>query len=639
MRILIIAFFIIFIANSLSAQNNDILFTVDNTSVDSKEFKRVYNKNIDLVKDEKQKDVDEYLNLYINYKLKLQEALSLGLDKEQQYRRELQSYRQQLAKKYLTDTQVSEKLLKEAYQRTINEVNANHILVRVDENAKPEDTLKAYNQIIEYRNKAIDKGFNSLMKKVHNGNSVFGESLGYFNAFRMVYLFENAAFNTPVGSISEPFRTKFGYHVVNVLDKRKSRGEITVAHIMIADNNKTLTGTSKERIEELHKQLLEGVKFEDLARQFSDDKNSAKKGGKLTRFGAGKLNAKAFEEAAFALKKENEISKPVKTDFGWHIIKLIKKHSIPTYTELKPELDRKISKDSRSKIINDKFYNTLKKRYNFTLNSTAKEDILKVLNKGFFKGVFDKNDPNHKKVMATFLDKNISYLDYYNYIKPRSRRYKNLTDINNVLEESLMTFTNEKVYSYHNSNLENEFEDFAAIMQEYKEGLLLFELMEQQIWNKSKSDSIGLKKFYSENKSSYFWNERIDAVVVTTKTKKEAKNISKMLKSGVNSKGLKEMGSIVVSEGLFENNDREIPSKVKFERGVSKIYKANNHYVVVNIKKVVPSSQKEFDEVKGSVINDYQVQLEKDWLSALKAKYTVVVDEKILAEVKNELNK
>lgn len=639
MRVTIITLLSLFIYTSLSAQNNDILFTVENNSVRSKEFKRVYNKNIDLVKDESQKDVGEYLKLYINYKLKLQEALAIGLDKEPQYKRELQSYRNQLAKKYLTDTQVSKKLLQEAYERTINEVNANHILVRLDEGAKPEDTLKAYNTILDYRNQALANGFESTMKAVHNGKTIYGESLGFFNAFKMVYLFENAAFKTGVGEISEPFRTKFGYHIVHVLDKRKSSGEITVAHIMIANNNKTLTVTPKQRIEALYEQLNNGAVFEDLARQFSDDKNSAKKGGKLNRFGAGKLNAQDFENAAFALKHENELSQPVKTDFGWHIIKLIKKHDIPSFEELKPELDRKIAQDSRSKIINDEFYNSLKKRYKFEFTTGAKENIMKVVDQSFFNGFFDKSNPDYKKTMATYADQKVSYLDYYNYLKPRARRYQNLTNLDNLVNESLNSFTNEEVYDYHNNNLENEFEEFAAIMQEYKEGLLLFELMDQQIWKKSKLDSIGLKEYYTANKNKYLWGKRIDAVVTTAKTKKQAKNVCEKLKSGATIKELNEVKGVVVSEGLFEKHDKEIPSKLTFEKGVTKVLKHNNQYVVVNIKEVVPKTQKSFKEVKGIVINDYQVHLEEEWLRNLKDKYTVEVDEKVLAEVKKELNK
>ncbi|PHS03865.1 MAG: peptidylprolyl isomerase, partial [Kordia sp.] len=371
--------------NTVLSQSEEVLFTVNNTAVTTNEFSRVYNKNIDLVQDEKQKNVDVYLKLYVNYKLKLEEAYALGLDKENKYINELESYRRQLAKKYLTDTKINDKLLEEAYQRTVNEVNVNHILVRVDDNASPADSLKGYNQVLEYRNKALKEGFKKTMLAVDDGKSysgkiVFGESLGYFNAFKMVYSFENTAYTTNIGEISMPFRTKFGFHVLNVIDKRKSQGEVTVAHIMIANSNDKITSSSEERIKELHTKIIDGTSFSDLARQFSDDKNSARNGGKLTRFGAGKLSAKEFEKAAFALSTEGQVSNPVKTKFGWHIIKLIKKHDVPSFNELKSSLEQSVKKDSRSKIVNDRFYNSIKKRYSFTETVNVKEELLKVVN-------------------------------------------------------------------------------------------------------------------------------------------------------------------------------------------------------------------------------------------------------------------
>lgn len=620
------------------SQTSEVLFSVNKTPVTSKEFKRVYNKNIDLVKDKRQKDVDEYLNLYVNYKLKLEEAKALNLDRRSQYLSELNSYRRQLAKKYLTDTNITSKLLDEAYYRTINEVNANHILVRVDENASPADTLKAYNKALEYRKEAIKKGFDKVMKNVHNGKTIYGESLGYFNAFRMVYPFETAAYTTNVGEISMPFRTKFGYHIVNVIENRTSRGEVTIAHIMVASNNETLTNSPKERIEEIYQQLQDGAKFEDLARQFSDDKNSAKNGGKLAKFGSGKLNAKKFEEAAFALAERGEISKPVETKFGWHILKLIKKHPVATKEELKAELERKVRKDSRSKIINDKFYKSLRKRYNFSKVVNAKATIADVVTRAFLQNSSKTRDTVHNEVVATFADQRLTYADYYNDLTSKKRRFRNRTDIANVIDETFDEFVNTTIYRYHDGNLENEFEDFAAILQEYREGLLLFELMEQEIWQKSKTDTTGLAAFYEANKGKYLWKERVDATITTSANKTTAKKVRELLKTNADSDAIKEaVNDVVISEGVFEKEDREIPKKFKFTNGVSKVYKYNQQFVVIKVKEVIAPSQKTFDEVRGKVINDYQEQLELEWLKSLKAKYPVEINDEILNRVKKEL--
>ena len=444
---------LLFISNVFS-QHSEVLFTVNTATVTTNEFKRVYNKNIDLVQDEKQKDVDEYLKLYVNYKLKLEEAYALGLDKNKKYINELESYRRQLAKKYLTDTKINDKLLEEAYERTINEVNVDHILVRVDENASSVDSLKAYNQVLGYRNNALKGSFKTIMKSSHNGETVFGESLGYFNAFKMVYPFENTAYTTKIGEISMPFRTKFGFHILNVIDKRESQGEVTVAHIMIANNNDKITSSSEERINELWTKINEGSSFFDLAKQFSDDKNSARNGGKLTRFGAGKLSTKEFENAAFSLNIEGELSKPIKTKFGWHIIKLLKKHKLQNFNELKLTLEQNLKKDSRSKIVNDRFYDNLKKRYNFSEAVNVKEELLKVVNTDFIKGNWNSSNVTYENTLGTFAGEKLSYLEYYKYLSSKLRTYKNLTVIKNIVSVSYNDFINSRVYNYHNENLE-----------------------------------------------------------------------------------------------------------------------------------------------------------------------------------------
>jgi len=624
--------------NTIFSQNEEVLFTVNNTEVTTDEFSRVYNKNIDLVQDEKQKDVDEYLKLYVNYKLKLEEAYALGLDKDKKYKNELESYRRQLAKKYLTDTKINDALLAEAYERTVNEVNVNHILVRVDDNASPADSLKAYNQVLEYRNKALNGNFKTTMESSHNGKTVFGESLGYFNAFKMVYPFENVAYATKVKEVSMPFRTKFGFHILNVIDKRKSQGEVTVAHIMIANNNDKITSSPKDRINELWTKINEGSSFSDLAKQFSDDKNSAKNGGKLTRFGAGKLSAKEFENAAFSLITEGEVSKPIKTKFGWHIIKLIKKHKLHSFNELKSTLEQSVKKDSRSKIVNERFYNSLKKRYDFSETVGVKEELLKVVNTEFIKGNWNSSNDMYKNILATFSGEKLSYLEYYTYLSSKLRTYKNLTVINDIVTVSYNDFINSRIYNYHNENLESEYPEFKNIVQEYREGLLLFELMEQEVWKKSKTDTIGLKKYYENNKADYFWKKRIEAVVVTSETKKAAKNVRKLLRADVVLEQLKKsQKSSVISEGVYEMTDKELPKKYKADIGVSKIYKHNNQYVVVKrIKEVLPK-QKSFDEVKGRVINDYQTQIEKKWLLNLASKYKVEVNKLVLESVKKSL--
>nr|HMQ44953.1 peptidylprolyl isomerase [Mariniflexile sp.] len=305
LKYLFVLVFSVFIVNAQAqSSKKDVLFTVDNDPVYVSEFLRVYNKNLDLVQDESQKDVDEYLTLFTNYKLKLKEAKALQLQEKPSYIRELATYKQQLAKSFVTDAKVSDALVQEAYERVSNDVKASHILIKIPENASPEDTLVAYNNILKLRERALTEGFETVRKEVHNGKTVFGEDLGWFSGFRMVYPFENAAYQTKVDEISQPFRTQFGYHLVNVVDKRKSRGERTVAHIMVVEKaGDSLAEKPQDRIQDIYKKLQQGEDFEALAKQFSDDGNSAPNGGKLAPFSMGQLNAKEFEDVAFGLQQ------------------------------------------------------------------------------------------------------------------------------------------------------------------------------------------------------------------------------------------------------------------------------------------------------------------------------------------------
>ena len=342
-RLLIFGFLLV--QSFLFAQTKEVLFTIDNHPYYTDEFIRVYNKNLDLVKDDSQKDLDKYLDLFLGYKLKVEKANKIGLQNGTSYQNELKSYRNQLSKNYVNDSKVTNELVREAYDRMQQEVRASHILILVDEGALPQDTLKAYNKILDIK-KRLDAGedFVTVAKQTSEDPSVKENNgdLGYFSAFRMVYPFENAAFKTNVGQVSKPFRTRFGYHIVKVVDKRANRGEVTVAHIMIVKPNVSDVAQqekAKATIEDIYKKIQQGENFESLAQQFSEDKSSAPKGGVLQRFGSGQLSSEEFENVAFSLAKKDDISAPFQSQFGWHIIKLIEKHPVRSFDDMKGELE------------------------------------------------------------------------------------------------------------------------------------------------------------------------------------------------------------------------------------------------------------------------------------------------------------
>ena len=292
-----------FAANAQTS-NKEVLFTINDKPFYTDEFIRVYNKNLDLVKDESQKDLNQYLELFIGYKLKVTKANKLELQNNTQYQTELKSYRTQLSKNYTSDSKVTKELVDEGYKRLLKEVNASHILILSDENAAPADTIAAYNKIIGIRERIIKgEDFGTLAAEFSQDPSAKDNkgNLGYFTSFKMVYAFENGAYKTPVGDVSMPVRTRFGYHLIKVNDVRDNRGEIAVAHIMILKNKDGVAvEDAKETINDIYQKIQQGEKFDELAKQLSEDKSSASKGGVLNRFASGQLSSEEFENQAFS---------------------------------------------------------------------------------------------------------------------------------------------------------------------------------------------------------------------------------------------------------------------------------------------------------------------------------------------------
>ncbi len=638
--------FILFISkvNAQSTQN-DVLFSVGDESVYASEFIRVYNKNLDLVQDESQKDVDEYLKLFTNYKLKLKEARALEFDKKPSYIRELSNYKKQLAENFVTDTKVTEALIEEAYQRILYDIKANHILIKIDGNASPEDTLVAYNKILKLRDRALKEGFDIVRKEVHNGKTVYGEELGYFSGFKMVYKFETAAFNTPVGEISQPFRTRFGYHIVNVLDKRKSRGERTVAHIMVVQKEgDSLAEKPENRIQDIYKKLQQGEDFEALAKQFSDDKATAQKGGILSSFSSGQIGVQEFEDKAFALKNEGDISEPFKTKFGWHIIKLYNKKLIPSFEVIKPELEQKVKRDSRAKLIDEALYNSLKEKYNVSTEQPALKYFVSILNDDYLKRTWTlPNDFKGKTPLVKIGDKQFTYNDFGAFLLRKQRDVDAKSTLKAIVLKQYEAFLNENLVKYQEDNLENENEEFAYIVEEYRDGLLLFDLMENTIWNTAKTDTIEIKEYYNNHKSNYTLPKRVDAVVASSTKQKTLKKVSKLLEEGMALDQIKslvnsnEKVEVIFTSDIMDATHQALPKEFLFKKGISKIYKHNDAFVVVQVKEILPETQKTFDEAKGTVISDYQIYKEEKWLKKLAEKYKVVINQETLKKVKSQI--
>lgn len=631
----------------LNAQisESDVLLTISEEPILASEFIRVYNKNLNLVQDDSQKEVESYLKLFINYKLKLAEATLLGYDKDPVYIKELRSYKNQLTQNYLTDKNVTDELVLEAYDRILNEVKAQHVLVRIEEFET--DTLQAYSAIQAFQERLKNDDFESLKKEIHDGKSIFVEDLGFFTAFKMAYKFESVAFNTKVGEVSEPFRTKFGFHVVKVLEKRKSKGQVIVAHIMIANTQKDTTLVAKDRIQELHRLLLQGEDFGNIAKQFSDDKSSSMRSGELKPFKSGQINSILFENTAFSLKEKEDISEPIQTQFGWHILKLIDKQAVKEFNSLKPDLESQVRKDSRSQLVKSKMLAKLLSQYQLTgLNPN-----LALLKSNI---VYDKSNKTWKlsdqiKDSKSFLvigKTSYSFGDFINFLNKNYKLINPNWATEFAVNKQYKFFLEQSVFRYKKDNLENENQDFANILNEYREGLLLFELMQDKIWEGAKKDTIGLNAFYNENKDNYLWPERVIGSVARSSNAKNIKKVRKLWRSGKSNQSIDELlnkiqQNVIFSTGEFELGLSPLPESFtpRVKSQLSKIIKENNSFYIVNVKEFMPQSQKSLEDSRGQLISDYQTKLETQWILELKSKFNVKVNEDVFQKVKSIISK
>ncbi|WP_298366477.1 peptidylprolyl isomerase [uncultured Lutibacter sp.] len=491
-KYLYLFFCLITIAGFSQKKQNQLLFTIEKVPTYANEFLKSFEKNNSQLVDSLS-NIGDYLNLYINYKLKVKQALDLKLDTVKKYKAELKDYRERLLAPYLRDKEVTDNLVKEAYKRLQNEVNASHILIFLKPNASPKDTLLAFNKLIEARNLILNgKPFSEVAKKYSEDPSVNknGGNLGYFTAFQMVYPFENAAFLTELNSVSKPFRTKFGYHILQVHDIKKARGEVEVAHVMIKNNN----ANAKQKIDSIFNLIKnKNFSFEEMAKKFSDDKASASNGGKLNKFAYGQM-LESFSEVAFNLEKLNEISKPFETQYGWHIVKLLNKYPIESFKKMEPSLIQKVEKDSRSELIGKSVINKLNTTYSIKVEKQALDE--------FKSDKWKINSDNFNKLLLTIESKKITQNDFVNYLK--SSKY-------NTVNDAFNSFKDQCLINYYKENIEATNPEFTATFKDFKEGLLLFDLLEKKVWDKSK-DSTGLSNYFNLFKEKKYKGKELNEI-------------------------------------------------------------------------------------------------------------------------------
>ncbi|MGK7396266.1 MAG: foldase protein PrsA [Candidatus Cyclobacteriaceae bacterium M3_2C_046] len=503
-------------------QSSDaILFKVGEEPVSTEEFLYVFNKNNYNDSVQNRQAAEDYLKLFINFKLKVKEARNMGLQHTSEFVQEFETYRDELAKPYLTETRVTASLVEEAYQRMKTEVNASHILIRVDENASPQDTLKAWETIREVYQKATSgDDFSELAQQYSQDPSARNNQgkLGYFSSMQMVYPFENAAYETPQGQVSEPFKTRFGYHILKVWDKRPSQGKLKTSHIML----RATSGISEQdsikarnKIYEIYKLLQNGEDWNKLCAQFTEDLSSKPNNGALPWFGTGGL-VPEFEQAAFALQNIGDFSAPVKTAYGWHIIKLDDKKDLEPFDQVKPELTERVKRDSRSSLSQQVLVQRLKKENGYK-ESSRQAELLKQLSENMeITDEWQVKDDSIFMSQALFHIGQKPYLmaDFVNFLEEQPLPQSPQEPYDQLFSQKYQDYVNTSLVEFEKSQLSEKYPDYRMLVKEYEEGILLFQLMDEKVWTKAVRDSAGLEAYYQQHKENYRWKERAKATIL-----------------------------------------------------------------------------------------------------------------------------
>lgn len=518
----------------ISSNNDDpVIIQIEDMQITLSEFAEIYRKsNVESVVADP-KTPGEYLEMYIDFRLKVRAAQDKGLDTNKTFINELKGYRQQLAQQYLIDNKVTDKLLHEAYERSLYDIRAAHILLSVGEHAPPDDTLETYNRMLEIRERALSgESFADLarqysddpsardteasaMQPARRGNA---GDLGYFTVFNMVYPFESGAYNTPVGEISMPVRTSFGYHLVKVKNRLPAMGTAKVAHIMLMTPQTMSEEEARKqenKIIELYEMIQQGADFGELAQEHSEDRQSAQNNGEMPPFTSNRM-VPQFIETINKLNEPGDISSPVRTDFGWHIVKLIEKNPPKPFKEVDGDLRNRIQRDARSQLGQEVVIERLKKEYQLEKNLKALEDFYDVIDESVFMGQWDRSkadDLNNK--LFSFANKTYSQADLADYIQKTQRR-QNPMETTHFVHKVFNRFVDQELLAYEDSNLENKYPEFRSIMQEYHDGILLFEITDQKVWSKATSDTTALRSFFDDYADKYQWtsfNENRGAII------------------------------------------------------------------------------------------------------------------------------
>ena len=657
----LIALFLMMMPSLLTAQSyaKKTLITIGDKEISAREFMNTYEKNNVKTDVIDKKNVDEYLDLYIDFKLKVTEAEVLKMDTMPSFVKELKNYRDQLAKPYFSNDDITEELVKEAYERMQYDINAAHILIKCEAKALPADTLAAYNKAMSIRERILKgEDFSAVaeemsddpsardmaeipgVRRAYTGNK--GE-LGYFTAFDMVYPFETGVYTTEVGEVSMPVRSDFGYHIIKVNSKTPALGLVRAAHIFLAADPNDPTKTDsllKSKAYNIYNEIAEDKSnWSELVVRYSEDNGTRSNNGVLSTFRVNQI----VPEFITAVKNlnQNEISEPVKTSFGYHIIRLVGTTPPSDFETEKARLEERVGRDMRGKISEEIAMKRIMKDNNFKENTKVKDAYIATIDSTLAMGMYQPSDEiDTQKVLFTIGKESCKLDEFVDYVVGHQKRQGFLTSTAYAYD-LYEAFLKEKIFAYEDSSLEDKYPEFKVLVQEYHDGILLFSLMEEQVWNKAVEDTIGLNNYYERNKSNYMWNDRVKAMVVMSNDKENVEEIANFLNGDVTIDSLRtylKNNNLKATArfSFYQKGDNVNVDAMEWNEGTMQIFAStvDNTTQIIKIIEVRPAEPKSFKEAKGLVTSAYQTELETLWLQQLKDKYLVKVNQKILEKVK-----
>lgn len=631
------------VAQSKKTKSPLVLFTVNKKPVTADEFIYLYKKNHqNPAEDFTSEKIDEYLSLYVNFKLKVEEARKRGLDTTKTFSSEFNQYKDELRKPYLPGNGLADSLAVMTYERLKTEVKASHILIQVKPDAAPADTLRAFNQVSELRKRALaGEDFGKLASEHSEDPSakINGGDLGYFTALQMVYPFENAAYTTTVGAVSPVIRTRFGYHILRVYDKRHARGEVEVSHIMLRTGEEKNNDQVKNLVFEIHDELQAGANWEELCKKYSEDVSTRDRGGKLQPFGTGGMNnVPEFERIAFELNAPGEISDPLQTQYGWHIIRLEKKLPLKPYAEMATSLKTKVSRDERTQLSKQSLQNKLRKDFGFSENPTAKEALFSKADTSLQKGKWKHPEPVSAEKLFTLDGKTHTVRDFVTWVY--AHQGANAFPPSRYLDQLYSQYIDEKMGVLQEDAIIKKNPEYKFLLNEYYEGILLFEIMEKEVWKKASNDSTGQHQYYLAHADKYQAGDRVKAIIYSAAKADVLPHLKALIQAGdeVGIRDYISKNKIRSESGFYTRKDKALLERIPWEKGVHEVQN-NEMYYLAWLKEILGPGKMSFEEARMSLVSDYQNYLEQTWVTGLRKKYPVKINEKGKKYVFEQLQK